>query len=196
MHIPHLFSTESEEMGFFRSEMFVAKIQKSFDANRSRRLWLQVAVGSFIAPYALATESKMSIGHPLPLPDISLIDGSVLPRSQLRGKVVIYLFWATWCPVCVEEMEHYQALRDKFKDRGVEVVAVSLDQEIIDVKTFLASKRYDLKVAMRSDAIRRVFGGIQGTPTIFVADRNGILRVKRLGAMPRDEIEQVVKSIL
>lgn len=165
-------------------------------ADKSRRLWLQIAIGSLIAPCAISAQSAISVGQPVPLLDLVLIDGTAMLRNQLSGKVTIYLFWATWCPVCVQEMDHYQALHNKYKDRGIEVLALSLDQEENDVKKFLANKHFDLKIAMRTDTVRRAFGNIQGTPTVFVTDRNGTLRFKHLGAISREDLEQKVAQLL
>lgn len=164
--------------------------------NPSRRLWLQIAMGALIAPRAVAARSSLSVGQAIPPFDVVLVDGAAMPRQQLRGKVAIYLFWATWCPVCVSEMAHYQALHDQYHGRGLALLALSLDSEVGDVRAFRARQPYTLPMAMRSDALRQVFGDIRGTPTVFIADRNGILRVKHLGALAPDELEHMVGGLL
>lgn len=164
--------------------------------NQARRRWLQLAMGALIAPCAVTARAGISVGQALPPVDVVLLDDSVMPRHRRRGKVAIYLFWATWCPVCISEMAHYQALHDKYQGRGLEVLALSLDSDAGDVRAFRAGQPYTLPMAMRSNALRQVFGDIRGTPTVFLADRNGLLRLKHLGALAPDELERRVTQLL
>ncbi|WP_313952162.1 TlpA disulfide reductase family protein [Accumulibacter sp.] len=149
-----------------------------------------------MAPHALTAHANGNVGQPLPLLNIELIDGTRITGRQLQGKIVVYLFWATWCPICVGEMESYQALRNAYKDKGLEVLALSLDQEAGDVKAFVSRNPYDLPMAMRSDAVREAFGDIRGTPTVFVVDRTGILRFKHLGGISPENLGRIVEQLL
>ncbi len=171
------------------------KDQKT-DIWRFRRRWMQVAMGALIAPRAFAAPSGLEVGREAPRPDVKLIDGNIISGRQLQGKAVVYLFWATWCPVCVAEIAHYEALRNKYKERGLEVLALSLDEEPGAVKAFRARNPYTLPMAMRSDALREVFGNIRGTPTILFVDRAGLLRLKHLGPIAPDELEYIVTLML
>jgi thiol-disulfide isomerase/thioredoxin len=164
-------------------------------AGTLRRQWLQVAMGLLIAPLAMATRAN-SQGQRLPPMDITLLDGSVMMHRKLQDKVLVFLFWATWCPVCVSEMPHYEALRSKYKDRGLEVLALSLDRDVDEVRAFLARNFYSLPMAMRSDALRDAFGNIRGTPTVFIADRKRIVRLMHLGVLAPDELENAVTGLL
>ena len=110
--------------------------------------------------------------------------------------MVVYLFWATWCPVCVSEMPHFQTLLNKFRNRGLEVLALSLDRDADDVRAFRARNRYTLPMAMRSDALRDAFGDIRGTPTIFIVDRKRMVSLKHLGTLMPDELEHAVTLLL
>lgn len=64
------------------------------------------------------------------LPDFTLtrLDGTTTPISQIRAKVILINFWATWCDACVEEMPSIIQLREAYKDRGFEVLGVNLDE--------------------------------------------------------------------
>lgn len=171
-------------------------INQKRDTKKSRRLWLKLAMGILVAPCALAAQADPNVSHSIHQLDITLIDGSVISRSQLQGKVVIYLFWATWCPVCVGEMGRFEALRNKYKEQGLELLAISLDRDADEVRAFRARKQYQLPMAMRSDELRHNFGNIRGTPTIFIVDRTSTLRVKHLGAFPAQELERMVATLL
>lgn len=135
-------------------------------------------------------------GQTLPRLDIELLDGETLAASQLAGKPVAYLFWATWCHVCRAELPSYQKLYAKYQARGFRVVALSLDESAAEAKHFWAIAGYSFPVAMRTDALREAFGGIRGTPTLYVVDREGRLVKKQLGDIDPRELEAIVKQLL
>ncbi len=154
---------------------------------------LAVIVLSLSAPMAFA---DLEPGQTLPRLDIELLGGETLTATQLAGKPVAYLFWATWCHVCRGELPSYQKLHAQYQARGFRVIALSLDESAADVKKFWADAGYSFPVAMRSDALRDAFGDIKGTPTLYVIDREGRLVKKQLGDIDAGELEQLIKRLL
>ena len=106
--------------------------------------------------------------------DFTLIDlqGKSWHLQDLRGKVVLVNFWATWCPPCRKEMPDLQALYDKFKDQGLVVLAIS-DEEAAKVAPFIAERKIGYPVLL--DPGRKVNESfvVEGIPKSFVYDRNG-----------------------
>jgi len=134
------------------------------------------------------------------LPDFSVVDlqGHSLKSSELRGKVVLVDFWATWCQPCKKEMPGYQKLVDRYGSRGFVAIGFKFDT-MMDVEdpTQFAKKigvRYPLAVA--TDEIKHKFGGIEGLPTTILYDRQGILRMKIIGFEYTDNIELTLKPLL
>jgi len=134
------------------------------------------------------------------LPDFSVKDlqGREVSSVDLRGKVVLVDFWATWCQPCKKEMPGYQKLLDSYGSRGFVVVGFKFDtmRDMEDPLQF-ASKigvRYPLAVA--TEDVKQRFGGIEGLPTTMIYDRQGILRTKVIGFEYTDNIEQAVKPLL
>lgn len=154
---------------------------------------LVVIVLSLSTPVAFA---DLEPGQKLPRFNIELLDGETLTAAQMAGKPAAYLFWATWCHVCRSELPAYQMLHARYKARGFQVIALSLDESVSEVRKFWADAGYDIPVAMRTDALRDVFGGIKGTPTLYIVDREGRLVKKQLGGMDADELEQIIKRLL
>ena len=134
------------------------------------------------------------------LPDFSVKDfqGREVSSVDLRGKVVLVDFWATWCQPCKKEMPGYQKLLDSYGSRGFVVVGFKFDtmRDVEDPLQF-ASKigvRYPLAVA--TEDVKQRFGGIEGLPTTMIYDRQGILRTKVIGFEYTDNIEQALKPLL
>jgi len=134
------------------------------------------------------------------LPDFSVRDlrGHQLSSAQLRGKVVLIDFWATWCGPCKKEMPGYQKLLDRYGPQGFVVIGFKFDT-MADTENPIAfagriGVRYPLAVA--SDELKLQFGGIEGLPTTLIYDRQGLLRHKIIGFEYTDAIESGIKSLL
>jgi thiol-disulfide isomerase/thioredoxin len=134
------------------------------------------------------------------LPDFSAKDlqGRQVSSTDLRGKVVLIDFWATWCQPCRKEMPGYQKLLDRYGSRGFAVVGFKLDIMRDTEDPVLFAKRigvhYPLLVA--ADEMKQKFGGIEGIPTTMLYDRQGILREKVVGFEYTDVIESKLKPLL
>ena len=134
------------------------------------------------------------------LPDFAVEDlqRHLLSSADLRGKVVLVDFWATWCQPCKKEMPGYQNLLDRYGSRGFVVIGFKFDtmRDMEDPVQF-ASKigvRYPLAVA--TEDVKQKFGGIEGLPTTMLYDRQGILRTKVIGFEYTDNFEQALKPLL
>lgn len=150
-----------------------------------------------IAPLAaLADWADLAEGDRLPSLDIRLLNGDTLSASQVAGKPTAYLFWATWCPICREELPAYQALHNTYKAQGFRVVAISLDESVSQAAEFWKSRAYTFPVAMRTGEIREAFGRIKGTPTLYLIDGKGRLNLKHMGSISMDELAARVKTLL
>jgi len=134
------------------------------------------------------------------LPDFSVNDlqGREISSADLRGKVVLIDFWATWCQPCKKEMPGYQKLVDRYGSRGFAVVGFKFDTMMdMEDPVIFAKKigvRYPLAVA--ADDLEQKFGGIEGLPTTMLYDRQGILRKKVIGFEYTNVIESELKPLL
>ena len=145
-----------------------------------------------------AAISAGEIGSRLPDFTVQDLQGRQVNALELRGKVVLIDFWATWCEPCKREMPGYQKLLDRYGAQGFAVIGFKFDtmKDTEDPVRF-ASKlgvRYPLAVA--TDSVRQKFGGIEGLPTTMVYDRQGVLRKKIIGFEYTEEVERVLKPFL
>ena len=123
------------------------------------------------------------------------VDGSSFDLTDLRGKVVLLDFWATWCPPCVEEVPELVATYEKFRGQGFEVVGISLDENKAAFEKFTAENKmtwpqfFDGK-GWENELAKRF--GIQSVPTMWLLDREG----KLVDASPRGRLEEAVGAAL
>jgi len=125
------------------------------------------------------------------LPDVS---GGEVALQSFRGKVVLLNFWATWCGPCREELPELDRVQEKFRKRGLAIVAVTVDNELENVRSFL--KKYDLKLQALWDPRKKVVGayGVEKMPSSYLIDRNGVIRFVHLG-YSAEELKRIEAEI-
>lgn len=132
-------------------------------------------------------------------PDFSVetLDGGVIGPEDLRGKVVVVNFWATWCPPCRIEIPSLEKLHRELGPEGVVVLGLSTDVAgDARVREFLEERGVTYPVGMASGAVRRDFGGVGALPTTFVLDREGIIRHRVLGFFAPPAMRVSVRRLL
>ncbi len=134
--------------------------------------------------------------QPLPAIHFELLDGRAVALEELRGKVVLVNFWATWCPYCRNEMPDMQRFYDDWRSRGFEIVALSQDDDPQAVRAFLAQNGYTFAVAMADVGHAAAFGGVSRLPTSFLIDKQGRLRKKISGQVHYARLEDLVGELL
>ena len=158
--------------------------------------WLLTAV---VAALFFFSPVRADPVTPRPAPGWELkdVDGKPVNFSRFKGKVVVLDFWATWCGPCRSEIPGYVKLQDKYKDKGLVIIGVSLDQAGPEVvKKFIGDFHLNYQVVMGDDAVVEAFGGVDGIPTTFLIDRTGTIRDKKVGAMETSEYEKVLLQYL
>jgi len=134
------------------------------------------------------------------LPDFSVKDlqGHSFSSADLRGKVVLIDFWATWCQPCKKEMPGYQSLADRYGSGGLVVIGFKFDTmpDMEDPVQFAKGIGVHYPLAVATDDLKQKFGGIEGLPTTMLYDRGGVLRLKVTGFEYTANIESALKPLL
>lgn len=134
------------------------------------------------------------------LPNFALKDfkGRSVSSAELREKVVLIDFWATWCQPCKKEMPGYQKLADQYAAKGLRVIGFKADimRDQVDPRLFVQKLGIRYPIVVGTKEVREQFGGIEGLPTTLIYDRDGILRTKIIGFEYTDVIESAIKPLL
>lgn len=101
-------------------------------------------------------------------------------RSR-QGKVLYVDFWASWCPPCLKSFPFLIGLQRDFKDRGVEVIAVNMDEDIDEAKAFLAKQAINFPVVTNANEQCATDFGVPAMPTSYLIDRKGHIRHRQVG---------------
>jgi len=129
---------------------------------------------------------KTRLATPAPVFALQSLDGSTVSLEKLRGKVVILDFWATWCGPCKMSFPYLQRFYDRHRENGaIALFAVNTwereqgEKRQKTVRKFLADNRYTFPVLFDQTAVEQY--GVEGIPTRFVIDQEGMIRFKSVG---------------
>lgn len=124
-------------------------------------------------------------------------DGKTYDLSKLSGKVVIVNFWATWCGPCRKEIPDFIEFYKSYKDKGVEIIGVSLDREGWEkVTPFLKQTPINYPIVLGNGEIAGKFSKFNAIPTTFIIDKSGNIVDEHTGVMTRSQLEAKVKPLL
>ena len=132
-----------------------------------------------------------------PAPDVQFtkLDGGTLRLADLRGRVVILNFWATWCIPCRSEIPALSQLQKDLETRGLSVVGVSYDDTADLIREFQKDIKQDYAIVLGG---KDVGGQLPASPlpTTYIIDRQGRIREKFIGEKSRAAFEAIVKPLL
>ncbi|HXX01123.1 MAG TPA: TlpA disulfide reductase family protein [Candidatus Acidoferrales bacterium] len=111
--------------------------------------------------------------------------------QDLRGKVVLVNFWATWCPPCRKEMPDLQSLYDKYKNQGFVVLAIS-DEEAAKVAPFIAERNISYPILLDPGRKVHELYQVEGIPKSFVYDRDGKLVAQSIDMRTRSQFQEML----
>jgi cytochrome c biogenesis protein CcmG/thiol:disulfide interchange protein DsbE len=142
-------------------------------------------------------------------PEVTLkdLDGKEVSLSQMKGKVVLVNFWATWCEPCRVEIPWLIEMQQKYGAKGFTVLGIAMDDEGRSVVApFVQKERFEVAggdkaqmnypIVIGNDAAADKFGGLFGYPTSVLIDKDG-KQIKRItGIISEDEISKLIEAQL
>jgi cytochrome c biogenesis protein CcmG/thiol:disulfide interchange protein DsbE len=157
--------------------------------NLSRHVFATLAVLALflVAPPARRAHAEVKPGDKAADFDGATLNGAPLRLSSLRGKVVLLDFWASWCEPCKKELPLLAKLAPRLKTKGIEIVAVNIDDDKAKASAFMKSRGLLLTVV--ADDGKKIVSRWEPPkmPSSFVVDKAGVVRAVHAGFEPGDE---------
>lgn len=134
-----------------------------------------------------------STAYDFTLQDLS---GNKVKLSDYKGRVVLLEFWATWCPPCRASVPSLEKLHETYKDKGLAVLAVSLDEGGWDtVKSFVQKNGITYVVLKGNDEVIDKYQ-VRTIPLILILDKEGRISKRYLGYGNEEDLEKDIKAVL
>jgi|CXWL01.1.fsa_nt_gi thiol-disulfide isomerase/thioredoxin len=155
----------------------------------------------FSLALACAPAQALEVGAPAPaIEQPPIPDMPPIKLADLKGKVVLVDFWASWCSPCLKSLPLYDALRKEFDRSDFEILAVSVDEEIEDARSFLATHPVSYPVVHDGGGVTALAYGLKAMPSSYLIDRAGVVHARHAGFKEADidalrtEIQSLVKA--
>lgn len=131
-------------------------------------------------------------------PDLALttFQGETITLSELRGRVVVINFWASWCPPCREEAPYLERTWRKYRDRKVTFIGVNYADT--EKKALAFIEEFDITYPNGPDVGTRIAQAyrIQGVPETFFVDKQGRMRGMHLGQLRPPQLDEKIEELL
>jgi peroxiredoxin len=171
--------------------------------NKFARLSGFMTILLFVALSGCSSDTESKSNDQMDAPDFTLnsVTGENITLSDLKGKVVILDFWATWCGPCIQTIPELVRLEEKYREKGLVVLGVSMDtmnQANDDqLKKFMATFNMKYHVMRDDGAVSRAYYGDLpiAIPTMHIINREGKI-VKTIVGVSPGEAEETVKTLL
>ena len=157
------------------------------------------AILHFLAlTFSLAASGAMAVEEGDPAPNFSIpsiyAGQDPISLESLAGKTVYVDFWASWCAPCLTSLPLYNELYHKYKDQGLEVVAITVDNPIEDGLDFLEDTPLDFLIPADPEGDAAELFGVIGMPTSYLIGPDGEVKLVHMGFRPGDmeEIEAAI----
>jgi len=153
-----------------------------------------------VAVIAVAALGYVSLSSAKPAPDVTFtsITGDKVSMQSLRGKVVMVNFWATSCTTCIKEMPAMVQTYNKYKDKGLDFVAVAMSYDPPNyVLNYAQTRNLPFKVALDTQGdVAKSFDDVKLTPTTYVIDKQGRIIKRYVGEPDFAALHQLLEKEL
>lgn len=124
------------------------------------------------------------------------LDGKTIRLSDYRGKVVLLNFWATWCGPCIEEIPRFSAWQTKYGSQGLQVIGISMDDDVATVQKFNRKHQLTYPVVMGDEHLGELYGGVLGLPITYLIGPGGKIIARYMGETDLNQMETRIGKLL
>lgn len=132
---------------------------------------------------SLSLHAAATVQAAMPAPDFTLraMKGPNTRLQELRGRVVLLNFWATWCGPCRQEMPHLNRLHDKYRSAGLVLLGINVDDDPGNAATVAAKLGIQFPILLDADKKVSDLYDLQAMPSTYLIDRDGKVRYVHRG---------------
>ncbi len=157
-----------------------------------KRLLFSLAVLLFAAASLHA-----QVGEQAPSFSLKNAEGKDVTLADMKGKIIILNFWATWCPPCRAEIPDFIRVYKKYQSKDVEIVGISLDHKGWDVvRPFVKNNNINYPVLLGDQKIAKAYGNISSIPTTFIIDKKGKIVDQHVGSITEKDLVKKFEKLL
>jgi peroxiredoxin len=146
-------------------------------------------------PFTPLSEAEL-VGKPAPEFTLKDIAGREITLASLRGKPVLLDFWATWCEPCRESMPHIQGLYDQFKEKGLMVLGIDINESAEEARKYFVDQKYSFASLLGSGSDVTKNYGAESIPRVVLIDKDGVVRYVHSGWGAGMDITPEVKKVI
>ena len=116
--------------------------------------------------------------------------------ADLKGKVILVNFWASWCGPCLVEIPEFIKVREEYHDEGFEIVGISTDDSAQQLRDFAAKYKTNYPLVQTTGEVEEAYGPVFGLPTSILIARDGSVCKRHFGPLTKEQLEKELKSLL
>jgi cytochrome c biogenesis protein CcmG/thiol:disulfide interchange protein DsbE len=169
--------------------------------------WVWIGIAAVVIPLLLVLASGLRrdpralpsplVGRMAPPFDLQLFTGGHLTSAELRGKLVVLNFWASWCvPACTDEAPSLQTIWEAYRNKGVTVVGVNIQDREAPARAFIQHFGQTFPSGMDPRGEISIDYGVYGVPETYIIDPQGRTVAKYAGAVSEDQLALVIAPLL
>ena len=169
--------------------------------------WAWIGMVAVVVPLLLVLASGLRrdpralpsplVGRLAPPFELQLFNGGRLTSAELRGRLVVLNFWASWCvPACTDEAPALEAIWEQYRAKGVTVVGVNIQDRDAPARAFIQRFGQTFPTGMDPRGLISIDYGVYGVPETYVIDRSGRTVYKYAGAVSEELLAPVIAPLL
>ena len=135
------------------------------------------------------------VGSPLAVPDVVLLDGTLVRASEADGKLLLLYWWASWCPFCAQQSPAMDRFWLTHQGRGLRMLGLSIDRKAEDASAYLTKKGFRFPAGLVTPAVARVLPKPKGLPVTIVRGRDGRVLAAETGQLFPEDIDQFARFL-
>jgi peroxiredoxin len=124
------------------------------------------------------------------------MNGTDYRMNDLKGKVVLVNFWASWCAPCLAEIPEFIKVREAYHDKGFEIVGISTDDTPEQLRAFAEKHKTNYPLVQVTGEVEEAFGPVFGLPTSVLIARDGSVCKRHFGPLSKEQLEKELKPLL